>query len=187
MTVPLRKYLSDNLYHYTNYGCVFRLRLVAISLFVTYCIRVSSSDGCVSSFCKNFLILIFILFIQFICIHDLLIRHSDDTEMNPGLMPNLCHNLSICRWNLNSLTAHNYINVSRNLLKSIKKFHVVYLSETFLNLSYLPDDDNFDLPGYNIVRADCPSDTKIVAFASISKTLFLNDLDIQLLRECMKF
>ena len=173
MTVPLRKYLSDNLYHYTNYGCVFRLRLVAISLFVTYCIHVSSSDGCVSSFCKIFLILIFILFIQFICVHDLLIRHSDDTEMNPGLMPNLCHNLSICRWNLNSLTAHNYIKVSRNLLKSIKKFHVVYLSETFLNLSYLPDDDNFDLPGYNIVRADYPLDTKNGGFCIYFKNSLL--------------
>ena len=46
----LSKYLSDKLYCYTNYDFFFRLRLVAISLFVTYCIHVSSSGGHESSF-----------------------------------------------------------------------------------------------------------------------------------------
>ena len=45
----LSKYFSDKLYHYTSYD-FFRLRLVAISLFVTYCIHVSSSGGRESSF-----------------------------------------------------------------------------------------------------------------------------------------
>ena len=46
----LSKYLSDKLYCYTSYDFFFRLRLVAISLFVTYCIHVSSSGGRESSF-----------------------------------------------------------------------------------------------------------------------------------------
>ena len=48
--------------------------------------------------------------------------------MNPGPRPNPCHSFSICHWNLNSLTAHNYLKVS--LLQAyvaIKKFDVVYL------------------------------------------------------------
>ena len=49
----LSKYLSDKLYHYTNYDLFFRLRLVAMSLFVTYCIHVSSSGGRESSFFIN--------------------------------------------------------------------------------------------------------------------------------------
>ena len=66
-------------------------------------------------------------------------------------------------WEPDSLTAHNYLKVS--LLRAyvaIKKFDVVCLSETYLDSSNLPDDDNFNLPGYNVVRAD-----------HISKSLFL--------------
>ena len=114
------------------------------------------------------------MFIQFIWVHALLIRQSGDIEMNPGPKPNPCHSFSICHWNLNSLTAHNYLKVS--LLRAyvaIKKFDVVCLSETYLDSSYLSDNDNFYLPGYNLVRADHPSNAKKVVFASILKTLFL--------------
>ena len=83
-----------------------------------------------------FLILIAIMFIQFIWVHALLIRPSGYIKMNPGPKPNPCHSFSICHWNLNSLTAHNYLKVS--LLwayVAIKKFDVVCLSETFFNSS----------------------------------------------------
>ena len=46
----LSKYLSEKLYHYTNHDLFFRIRLVAISLIVTYCIHVNSSGGRESSF-----------------------------------------------------------------------------------------------------------------------------------------
>ena len=122
----------------------------------------------------TFLILIVIIFIQFIWVHALLIRQSGDIEMNPGPKPNPCHSFSICHWNLNSLAAHNYLKVS--LLRAyvaIKKFDVVCLSETYLDSSYLSDNDNFYLPGYNLVRTDHASNAKKVVFASILKTLFL--------------
>ena len=109
----------------------------------------------------TFLILIVITFIQFIWVHALLIRQSGDIEMNPGPKPNTCHSFSICHWNLNSLTAHNYLKVS--LLRAyvgIKKFNVVCLSETYLNSSNLSDDGNFYLPSYNLVKADHPSNAK---------------------------
>ena len=108
------------------------------------------------------------MLIQFIWVHALLIRQSGDTEMNPG--PNPCHSFSICHWNLNSLAAHNYLKVS--LLRAyvaIKKFDVVCLSETYLDSSYLSDDDNFYLPGYNL---DHPSNAKKVVFASNSLPSF---------------
>ena len=104
----------------------------------------------------------------------MLIRQSGDIEMNPGPKPNHCHRLSICHWNLNSLTAYNYLKVS--LLRgyvAIKKFDIVCLPETYLDSSNLSDDDNFNLLGYNVIRADHPPNTKKVVFASISKTLFL--------------
>ena len=120
------------------------------------------------------MILIVIMFIRFVLVHALLIRQSGDIEMNPGPKPNPSHRFSICHWNLNSLTAHNYLKVS--LLRAyvaIKKFDVVCLSETCLDSSDLSDDDNFNLPSYNVVRSDHPSNTKKDGIASISKTLFL--------------
>ena len=104
-----------------------------------------------------FLILI-VMFIQFIWVHALLIRQTGNIEMNPGAKPNPCHSFSICHWNLNSPTAHNYVNVS--LLwayVAIRKFDLVCLSETYLDSSNNSDEDNFNLSGYNIVRTDHPS------------------------------
>ena len=117
----------------------------------------------------TFLILIVIMLIQFIWVHALLIRQSGDTEMNPGPKPNPCHSFSICHWNLNSLTAHNYLKVS--LLRAyaaIKKFDVVCLSETCLDSSNLSDDDNFNLPGCNLVRACHLSNTVCIYFKNSS-------------------
>ena len=121
----------------------------------------------------TFLILIAIIFTQFIWVHALLIRQSGDIEMNPGPKPNPCHSFAICHWNLNSLTAHNYLKVS--LLReyvAIKKFDVVCLSETYLDSSNLSDDDNLYLPGYNLDRADHLSNAK-KGRESILKTLSL--------------
>ena len=137
----------------------------------------------------TFFILIVITFIQFIWVHALLIRQSGDIEMNPGPKPNPCHSFSICHWKLNSLTAHNYLKVS--LLwayVAIKKSAVVCLSETFLDSSNLSDDDSFDLPGYNIVRAKHPSNTEKGGVSICFKnSLPLKVLDIQLLQECIHF
>ena len=43
---------------------------------------------------------------------------------------------------------------------SINKIDIRYLSETYLDSSIPIDDDNFELPGYNLVRADNPTNTK---------------------------
>ena len=137
----------------------------------------------------TFLILIIIMFIQFILVHALLIRQSGDIEMNPGPNPNPCHSFSICYGNLNSLAAHNYLKVS--LLRAyvaIKKFDAVCLSETYLDSSNLSNDDNFNLPGYNVVRADHLSNTKKGGVCIYLKnSLPLKVLDIQLLQECINF
>ena len=139
----------------------------------------------------TFLIFIVIMFIQFIWVHALLIRQSGDIEMSPGPKPNPCLSFSICHWNLNTLTAHDYLRVS--LLRAyvtIKKFNVC-LSETYLNLSnrcLSDDNDNFYLPGYNSVRAEHLSNVEkggvCICFKS---SLSLKVLDIQFLQECINF
>ena len=76
--------------------------------------------------------------------------------------------LSICKWNLNSISGHNFIKLS--LLRayiSVNKSDIICLSETYLNPSTPFDDHNLELPGYNLVHVDSPANTKEAMFAFI--------------------
>ena len=84
------------------------------------------------------------LFHVWLCL--ILTKRSGDIEQNPGPKPSSCQSFSICHWNLNSISAHNFIKLS--LLRpyiAIHKFDVVCLSETYLNASISNDDDSFRL------------------------------------------
>ena len=68
---------------------------------------------------------------------------SGDVEINPGPKRTPKASLSICHWNLNSISAHNYFKLS--LLRAYLAFHkfdIICLSETYLNSSNSPDDDH---------------------------------------------
>ena len=107
-------------------------------------------------------------------------------KQTPGPRPNPCPSFSICHWNLNSLTAHNYLEVS--LLRAyvaIRKFDVVCLSETYLNSFNLSDDHNFNLLGCNVAMGQSPIKYKKTEKGSVC-IYFRNSLplkvpDIQLL------
>ena len=72
----------------------------------------------------------------------------DDVEFNPGPKQNTAKKLSICHWNLNSITAHNFAKlVLLKAYKSIHKFDIICLSETYLDSSILHDDINLEIPG----------------------------------------
>ena len=43
---------------------------------------------------------------------------------------------------------------------SVHKLDIICLSETYLNSETSPDDDNLEIPGYNIIRKDDPPNTK---------------------------
>ena len=71
---------------------------------------------------------------------------------------------------------------------AIRKLDVICLSETYLDSSNFSDDDNFNLPSYNIVRADHPSNTKKGGvYIYFKNSLPSKVLDIQLLQECVIF
>ena len=97
--------------------------------------------------------------------------------------------LSICHWNLNSTSARNFIKLT--LLRayiSINKTDIICLSETYLDSSIPSDDDNLELPGYNLVRADNPTNTKRGGVCIYyHNSLPLKVIDIQLLNECINF
>ena len=72
-----------------------------------------------------------------------------DIESNPGpRRSDSCYNFSICHWNLNSMTAHNFEKI--NLLaayNTINKFDVICLSESYLDSSIAFDNDNLNIKG----------------------------------------
>ena len=62
---------------------------------------------------------------------------------------------------LNGLTAHDSIKIS--LLQAYiiqNNYDIICLSETFLNSSIQTNDDRISIDGYNLIRADHPSDSK---------------------------
>ena len=75
-----------------------------------------------------------VLYLRYIWLYSILVKLSGDVEENPGSECKSCQSFSICHWNVNSVSAHNFSKVS--LLRaymSIHKFDIICISETFLN------------------------------------------------------
>ena len=72
-----------------------------------------------------------------------------------------CYNFSVCHWNLNSTTAHNFAKI--DLLRAYITIHqndMTCLSESYLDASVSSDNDNLNINGYKLVRADHPGNVK---------------------------
>ena len=81
-------------------------------------------------------------------LYGLLILLSIDVELNPGPKRACTSNIPICHWNLNSISAHNYIKLF--LLKAciaIHKFDIICSLETYLDSSTASDSDNLAISG----------------------------------------
>ena len=71
---------------------------------------------------------------------------------------------------------------------SVHKFDITCSLETYLDSNILPDDSNFKIPGYNLVRSNHPSNKKRGVFFIYYKSyLPLTIIDINYLKECMMF
>ena len=67
--------------------------------------------------------------------------------------------LSVCHWNLNSLTTHNYTKLTQlKAYISLYKYNFIYLSETYLD-SKKPNT-LLEIDGYNLVSEDYPDNIK---------------------------
>ena len=102
-----------------------------------------------------------ILFIHHIWLHGLMIKTSDDIELNSGPKHKQDQSLSICHWNLNSIPAHSFqkLELLQGYISS-NKVDILCLSETFLNSDISCDDNNLQLPGFDLIRIDHASNTK---------------------------
>ena len=114
-------------------------------------------------------ICILLAFIHHIWLYLIIFNRSGDIEKNPEPKPNSYQSLSICHWNLNSISARNFLKLS--LLRAyitVYKSDVICLSETNLDSSILHDDNNLQIPGYNLHREDHPLNVKQGAFTTTS-------------------
>ena len=132
---------------------------------------------------------ILVLYANHFWLDEIVLKLGGDTEENPGPKPSSKQSFSICHWNLNSISAHNYIKVS--LLRayiSTHKFDMICFSEAYLNFDTSDDDDNLKIEGYNLILADHPSSTKQGGVCIYYKhSLGFKLLNIHYLKECMNF
>ena len=92
-------------------------------------------------------------------IKNFLLLKSGDIKSNPR--PCKSSALKFCRWNLNGLAAQEFTKLS--LLEgyiNVNDIDIICLSETFLDSSIPIDDNRLSIPGYSVMRADYPSNTK---------------------------
>ena len=89
-----------------------------------------------------------------------MLQHGD-IESNPGPKKEQIKYISCCHWNVNSLLTQNMCKISQiQAYNSLNNYNFICISETFFDSSILEIDRNFQLNGYQLIRADHPSNTK---------------------------
>ena len=108
--------------------------------------------------CYHYFQSAYIFLLKFVYIFSFLYCHVD-IELNPGPRKSKENTLSICHWNLNSITAHNFSKLMQlNAYFSTYKHDFICLSDTYLDSS-IPDN-LIEIEGHNLVRADYPDNIK---------------------------
>ena len=159
--IPLKKTHGPSLQKNILTTHLIQTVMILIVLTVRYVISLSSAQNI--RFLRRLLFYSFYFINAVSCIHhmwfySLAIKCSGDIEENPGPKPNSCEYLSICHWNLNSISAHNFIKMLLlHAYISVNKIDIICLSETYLDSSVLSGNDKLELPGDNLVRADNPT------------------------------
>ena len=84
---------------------------------------------------------------------------------------------------------HNFLKLS--LLRAyidIHKFYVICLSETYLDSSILLDDNNLQIPGYNLYKEDHPLNVKRGGVCIYYNIILPRTIrNIHYLQECINF
>ena len=147
------------------------LPLLRFLLIVLFCVLLWKCSLIRITFCAKFrlgrscraissLFYVFILIYYLRCCSSLILL-SGDIKTNPGATPCSGQCFSICHWNLNSITAHNFAKLS--LLTAYNLVHsldIICFSETYLTSETPPNDTRLELPGYNLFRSCHTSNNK---------------------------
>ena len=87
-----------------------------------------------------------------------LLHHNVETTPGPNKK---CKSLTCCHWNVNCLTAHDMVKLpSITAYNTIHKYDFICISETYLDSSVRTDNRDILINGYNLIRADHPSNSK---------------------------
>ena len=118
-----------------------------------------------------------------------LLELNGDIEFNQGPKPDSSQSFSICHWNLNSISAHNYSKISLlTAYISIHDFDIICPSETYVTSTADINDGNLKIPAYIMYRVDHPCDVKKGGFCIYYKTMLpLKVLSTNFLQECINF
>ena len=93
----------------------------------------------------------------------ILLVNFGDIETNSG--PRESAPIKSCHWDLNGLAAHDFIKVPLiEAFISTHNFDILCFSETFLDSTIDLNDENTNIDGYSILRADHPSNNKRAGF-----------------------
>ena len=90
-----------------------------------------------------------------------LIELNGEVEKNPGPNSEPDEGFSICHWNLNSISAHNFSKIQSVIAYNcIDHSDIICFSETHLNSDISSNNENLFIPGYRFIRSDHPSNDK---------------------------
>ena len=108
-----------------------------------------------------------------IWLYIILISLSGNVQLGPGPKDKSSSTISICYWNLNSITLHSYAKISfLEAYIAAQKFDIVCISKTYFDPSTAYDDGNLEIAGYSVIRSDHPSNKKQVCFKSFEYSSF---------------
>ena len=163
----LFQYISnaDTAFYFLTIFFVFALLTVVLkftvyNLFLCFNFFSKHIYNQISIFCFVNTIKIFYVLYSCYFLHLLLLQHGD-IESNPGPKKEQIKYISCCHWNVNSLLAQNMCKISQiEAYNSLYNYDFICVSETFFDSSILEGDRNFQLNGYQLIRADHPSNTK---------------------------
>ena len=90
-----------------------------------------------------------------------MIKINENTELNPRPNQEQHERLLNYHWNLNIISDHIFQKLELfQGYYSINNIDILYLSETFPDSDISGDDDNLQLPRFNLIRADYLSSAK---------------------------
>ena len=113
--LPLKKTHGPSLQKIISKTHLIEILIFLLVLTVRYAISLSSAENIQflhRSLFHNLHFISVVLCIHHVWLCSLAIKRSGDIEENPGPKPNSCDCLSICHWNLNSISEHNFIKLS---------------------------------------------------------------------------
>ena len=118
-----------------------------------------------------------------------LVLLSGNIEINLSSTGSPKPSLSICHWNLNSISAHDYVNFSLlRVYPTFHKFNTICLSEIYLNSSNSPNDDTSERSGFDLMCSDHSFNSKRGGVSIYDENYpVLRIISVNYLSECMNF